>query len=187
MEPFFELDACYHRDVYFVYSEQNEQPYIDSFTKPLNGVTPLYYEVDVLDEAITQYDILPTIGLPLVSSLFVEQFRAVSDKEVQFIPAQIRDNSGDINHQFYAMKVLKRFACIDMNRSQVSYRRYGECQSLQIQTLVIDASKVEGTSIFSLQEKLAYIIVNQTIRDLCQPLRGVECLPLDEAFGSRFW
>ncbi|MCL1119841.1 hypothetical protein L2713_04640 [Shewanella seohaensis] len=75
--------------------------------------------------------------------------------------------------------MLKRFACIDMNRSQVSYRRYGECQSLQIQTLVIDASKVGGASIFSLQEKLAYIIVNQTIRDLCQPLRGVECVPLD--------
>ncbi|WP_133178368.1 imm11 family protein [Shewanella decolorationis] len=179
MERFYKLQSFYHRDVYFVYGERNVQSYADALTQPSNGVGTFYYEVDFLDDEITQYDILPTLGPELVSAAFVEQFRDVIGQAVQFTPAEICDAQGNINRQFYGMQVLNRYACVDFTRSQISHRTYGQHRFLAIHSLVIDASKVIEPSIFSLQEKLGYILVNQARYHVCQSLRGVECLPLD--------
>ncbi|WP_427915898.1 hypothetical protein [Shewanella cutis] len=94
------------------------------------------------------------------------------------MPAEICDAQGNINRQFYGMQVLNRYACMDLTRSQISHRTNGQHRFLAIHSLVIDASQVIEPSIFSLQEKLGYILVNQARYHLCQSLRGVECVPL---------
>ena len=85
---YYKLSHFYKWDVSFAYSEeQNPINWLDFRSgEKVNVKTPLVFKVDKLDDYIHTFDILPTIGVPLVSYKFKELFLHLSDsKEIGFI------------------------------------------------------------------------------------------------------
>lgn len=171
---FFEMQEFYYKDVYFCYSDKNVISYIDAFTSTSSNIDNMYYDVDYLDDTVNQYDILPTLGLPLVSQRFFDLFKDKLGKDINLIPAFIMDSEGRVNSHFYALQVLTCYECIDFVRSQISYKNYGNRLWMTIENLIIDMNKVGSASIFSLKEKHRYIIVNKAVKEQCEKLKGFE-------------
>ncbi|WP_050811560.1 hypothetical protein [Vibrio nigripulchritudo] len=85
---YFDLQDFYFKDVCFNYSDNNEVDYVDA----LNGKIPqgkeLIYEIEKIDNKINEYDILPTIGLPLVSRKLISVFFRISRERHNNFPSK---------------------------------------------------------------------------------------------------
>ena len=113
---YYKLSHFYKRDISFAYSEeQNPISWLDFRTgKKINTIIPLVFKVDKLDDYINTFDILPTIGVPLVSYKFKELFLHLSDSmEIEFFPTNIIDNNGNNNDLFFALNILHVVPCLD--------------------------------------------------------------------------
>ena len=101
---YYEFSEFYKRDVYFVYSENNPvdwNEFVNGENK--NVIQPIVYNVDKIDTYINTYDVLPTIGLPLVSLRFKEVFTDLISIDVDFSKTVIVDKKGIRNENFYIL------------------------------------------------------------------------------------
>lgn len=163
---YFELQEYYHRDVFFVYSESNTIDYIDALDGSIPGDTELSYEVDELDIKVSDYDLLPTLGLPLVSRRFL---------------VQCQDLIGRKNRLFSAMFVLNSFECVDRERSVIKKKTYRTgTQILRITQLFLNTSCIGKASIFRVTESPNKTLVTEGFKNRCTGLKGFYFTEVDQ-------
>ncbi|CCN33789.1 conserved hypothetical protein [Vibrio nigripulchritudo SO65] len=172
---YFDLQDFYFKDVCFNYSDNNEVDYVDALNGKISQGKELIYEIEKIDNNINEYDILPTIGLPLVSRNLISVFSEFLEKDIVTFPAKIIDESGNSNSDFSALFVINSYECVDTERSEIKYKKYRSgTQSMRIIDLYIDTKKIGNSPIFRIKEKNGYIIINQNIKDMCSNLKGLE-------------
>ncbi|MET2898265.1 DUF1629 domain-containing protein [Vibrio rotiferianus] len=171
---YYVLTEFYYKDIYFSYSDRNEFDYLDAQQGKVAENKELLYEIEEIDGKIGCYDILPTLGLPLVSKKFVEKFMYLLGEEIVTFPACIIDNKGNVNRNFLAIYVVNCYKCIDLNKSSVKYKTYRSgIKSMRIVDLYLDSEKVGTSSIFRLKEKNGYTIVTKEFKDKCGSFNGL--------------
>ncbi|HDX8454946.1 imm11 family protein [Aeromonas hydrophila] len=175
---FYEVDSFYYRDVNFKFSERNDISYSEVLNGQVVDSSLLFYEVDVIDDMLNKYDILPTIGPSLVSQRFVDALAGLKGTNVKFLPTIITDSNGKVEHRFYALFILDSYECVDVRRSDISYKKFGPKTFMVIDRLIIDKERVSGAKIFSLKEKNGYIIINDEVREALIGLNGIDLIPV---------
>lgn len=175
---FYKMNSFYYRDICFEFSEKNKISYYEVLGGKSAGCSLFFYEVDVIDDRMHYYDILPTIGPLLVSQRFVDALSGLKGVNVEFIPTTISDSKGAFNNRFYAFFVLDKYECVDMDRSDISYKKFGPKTFMVIERLVIDKERVSGAKIFSLKEKNGYIIINDEVSEALIGLNGIDLIPV---------
>ncbi|HAT1546926.1 imm11 family protein [Aeromonas hydrophila] len=175
---FYEVDSFYYRDVNFKFSERNDISYSEVLSGQVVDSSLLFYEVDVIDDMLNKYDILPTIGPSLVSQRFVDALAGLKRTNVKFLPTIITDSNGKVEHRFYALFALDSYECVNVGRSDISYKKFGPKTFMVIERLIIDKERVSGAKIFSLKEKNGYIIINDEVREALIGLNGIDLIPV---------
>ncbi|MDO6855304.1 hypothetical protein Q4599_17105 [Cellulophaga lytica] len=163
---YYQFSDFYKRDVSFVFDDENNNIEYSIFNEgiSIDGKEDILYQVDKIDDYISSYDLLPTIGPILVSKKFKELFLELSDKQIQFIPATIKDEKGNENNDFFALNILNIVSCMNMKTSVTEKTRYG---TLKIKKLMFIANSLKNLDIVRMKEHLSYIIVNQNFKDKC--------------------
>lgn len=180
MSEFYELTEFYKRDVYFVYSEEkNPVSWIElqSGEKKCFDNIPLVYEVDKIDTYISKYDILPVIGIPLVSEKFKNLFYDLEESgQIQFFETKIIDKKGNLNSDFFAVHILNVIPCMDNEKSIVETKKYGDAVITNVKKLYIKPSSLNKYLIVRMKEHYSYIIVTENFKKRCNEakLKGIE-------------
>jgi hypothetical protein len=179
---YYELTDFYKRDTYFVYSEERNPV---SWTELRTGEkhffnnVPIIYEADKIDTDINNYDILPYIGIPLVSAKFKELFYDLEESaQVQFFKAKIEDKRGNLNGDFFALNILNVIPCMDMEKSIYETKVYGKTTSYSIKKLYIRPNSLQDFSIARMKEQDSYIVVSENFKKRCDKahLKGIKFL-----------
>ena len=182
--------AFYKRDTYFGYSEKNDIS--DYFwlveCKKQDYSKPVLYEVDKFDSDLLKRDILPTMGAKLVSKRFRDAYQHLEDKEIQFIPAIIKDEkSGIENYDFFVLNPLKLLSLLDFERSL--YLPYGiddedeedeiDEDYLEIMQAFYCEENMNPFSIARMKENILYIIVSENFVEVAKKagLQGIDFNP----------
>mgnify|MGYP000855585376 CR=1 FL=1 len=164
---YYKLSHFYKRDVSFAYSEeQNPINWLDFRSgEKINVKTPLVFKVDKLDDYIHTFDILPTIGVPLVSYKFKELFLHLSDSmEIEFLPTNIIDTNGNNNDAFFALNILHLVPCLDKEKSIFEIDSDGY---YSIKKWFVNPQELKSYSIVRMKEHSSYIIVSEEFKDIC--------------------
>ena len=158
---YYEFTAFYKRDTYFVYSEDNAIDWIEFETGgSKKNIQQIIYNVDKIDTYIDKYDVLPTMGLPLVSSKFKEVFTDLISIDIEFFSTTIIDEKGNKNENFYAMNILNVIPCLDKEKSIIETKEYG----ITIKKLRIIPNALKNYSIARMEEHASYIIVTEDFK-----------------------
>jgi hypothetical protein len=172
---YYQLSEFYKRDVSFVFNEEtNGIGYFDLMNgDKVNYEKLIYYDVDRMDKYITNYDILPTIGAPLVSEKFKNTFNHLQGKEFDFFEVEIKDEKGNVNKDFYSFNIINSIPCMDNEKSIIEKTRYG---TISIKKLYITPNSLKDYSIVRMKEHKSYIIVSEEFKKRCEEanLKGVE-------------
>jgi hypothetical protein len=138
----------------------------------LNENNTLLYEVDKIDNYLSSYDLLPTIGLPLVSIKFKNIFENLNN-DIQFIGTKIINKKKNVNEEFYALNIFNTLPVMDMNKSKYEYDKYG---NINIKSLYIKKNSLKEHSIIRMEEHDSYIIVTEEFKSICEKaeLRGID-------------
>ncbi|RXJ94537.1 hypothetical protein CRV00_06315 [Malaciobacter molluscorum] len=176
---FYEIQCFYHRDVYFVYSEENEVPHVQAIKGNVKENGIYVYRVDKIDKKIGFYDILPTIGPFLVSKGFADTFSHLISNDIKLFKAVIVDNEGNSNNDFYMMIILNHLSCMDDIKSVVEEKVFRDgSKSIRIKKLSINADKTDNKSVFLVKEKTSYSIVNEDFKNRGNKLNGLNFLKI---------
>lgn len=172
---YYQFSDFYKRDVSFVFDDENNDIEYSVFNEgnKINIKENILYLVDKIDAYISSYDILPTIGAILVSEKFKNTFLELSDKELQFIPAIIKDEKGNENNNFFALNILNIISCMDMEKSVTEKTRYG---TIKIKKLVFTPNSLNNLDIIRMEEHNSYVIVTEKFKKRCEEanLKGIE-------------
>lgn len=171
---YFQFSDFYKRDVSFEYSDDENvisQYDLTEGTK-IEVDDVLRYEADKIDSYIESYDLLPTIGPPLVSQKFKELFSDLENSEIDFFNAEIIDSKGNKNNHFFAINILNIRPCLDEKRSVTESTSYG---TLKIKKLFIIPNSLGSRSIVRMEEHESYIIVTEEFKKRCEDagLKGI--------------
>ncbi len=180
---YFRLSEFYRRDISFVYSvHENPINWLEIRSgKKINCDKPLIFKVDKIDNYLESYDILPTIGIPLISSNFKSIFYDLVDLEIELIPAIIIDKNGNKNEKFFALNILQVIKCLDKEKSIFDYEVDEEdgFESYTIQKYFIESNALSSSSIVRMKEHDSFIIVTEKFKQRCENanLKGIGFLP----------
>lgn len=163
---YYQLSSFYKRDIYFTFNQEGNSIDFSVFDKGENidNKLTILYQIDKIDDYLNSYDFLPTIGPMLVSTRFKNVFLELSNSQVQFLPAIIKDKNGNHNENFFSLNVLNITSCMDMEKSITEKTRYG---TLKIKKLMFLSNSLNELDITRMREHLSYIIVSQNFKDKC--------------------
>jgi hypothetical protein len=168
---YYRLSIFYKRDVFFSFDGNSDKKELE------NGVffgksNPIKYTVDKIDKYLLNYDILPTIGAPLVSTKFKAEFERLLGHDCEFLPATIvSSENGIIENSFYVLNLLKVIECIDYSRSEVRPLIKNVPNSpIKIIVLYLNKENLQNVHICRMQESKSIIIVDETFADLCNKI-----------------
>lgn len=170
---YYQFSDFYKRDVSFVFDDENN---IDFSTlnegKKIQFDLPFLYTVDKIDSYINSYDLLPTIGLPLVSKKFKNIFLDLTKNQIDFIPVIIKDDEQNENTNFFALNILNVISCMDEEKSITEKTRYG---TLKIKKLNFIKGTLKNMDIVRMEEHKSYIIVTEAFKNKCEEasLKGI--------------
>ncbi|WKX76179.1 imm11 family protein [Zobellia laminariae] len=171
---YFRLSEFYKRDTSFVYDQENN-PVNWLKLREGNKFTfeePLIYNVDKIDNYINQYDILPSIGINLISKKMAKTLSSLIKDEVQLFDTIIKDDNGNENNDFLAINILKILPILDKERAIFEV---DEDDYYDIKKFYIKEHSLNDSNIVRMKEHLSYIIVSQSFKDKCEEanLKGI--------------
>lgn len=172
---YYEFSEFYKRETSFVYNqEKNPVNWLELWAgKSFHLDTPLIFDVDKIDSYINKFDVLPTIGIPLVSNIFKSLFvDLVESKEIEFYAASIIDKKGNINNSFWGLNILNIVSCLD---EETSIFDVDEDGYYSIKKWFIRPSSLEQYSIVRMSEHKSYIIITDVFKNRCEEagLKGI--------------
>jgi hypothetical protein len=138
----------------------------------LDFPSPLIYTVDKIDSYIESYDVLPTIGIPLVIKKWKDTFRDLDEKEFQLLDVIIKDKQGNENRDFFALNILHILPCLDKKKSIFEVDEDGD---YDIKKFYIIPDDLQNHSIIRMKEHTSYIIVTEDFKKRCDEayLKGI--------------
>ena len=163
---YYRFSTFYKRDVNFIYNQEiNEISWLNLRAGSYLEVQgTLIYTVDKIDSYIGDYDVLPTIGIPLVSKKWKGTFKDLNKKDFQLLDVVIKDKLGRENSDFFALNILHILPCLDKNRSIFEI---DEDNDYEIKKFYIIPDSLQNHSIIRLKEHSSYIIVTEEFRKRC--------------------
>jgi hypothetical protein len=175
---YYKLSIFYKRDVFFAYDESN---YLCSSKLESGDVyvekMPLKYVVDKLDSYISKYDILPTMGAPLVSKAFKNVIESLSKTDCQFIPSMIISMENNlVDDSFYALNILNTIKCLDSEKSETRPLLKNMPNSpIKITSLYLEKKNLANVHICRMAESKQIIIVDELFVAACkeQAIKGI--------------
>ena len=171
---YYRFSTFYRRDVSFVYEQKsNKIEWLDLFAGiHLNTESTLLYMVDKIDSYIDKYDVLPTIGLPLISKKWEKTFSDLVGKDFQLLNTIIRDKKGNENRDFFALNILHVLPCLDKTKSIFDIDEDGD---YDIRKFYISPNALQKHSIIRMEEHSSYIIVTEEFKKQCDEnhLKGI--------------
>ncbi|MWW23122.1 imm11 family protein [Algibacter lectus] len=171
---YYKLTDYYPRDVFFSFSDKNSIQK-SNLEIGLNSSSKdkLIYTVDKFDSYVGEYDILPTIGAPLVSLKLKQIIEKFNIEDCQFIPAIIEDtSSGKINEYFFAMNILNSVECLDKEKSEIKpLMKSFPNGPIKINNLFFKSDKLKDHCIVRMLESKSIIVVNFTLLEKCKEFR----------------
>jgi len=171
----YQLSEFYKRDTSFVFDlKQNPINWLELRNgKAYNFDKPLIYNVDKIDSYLDDYDILPSIGITLISKKFASLINHLINKEIQFFDVIIFDNNKNSNINFVALNLLKVIPILDKEKSVFDV---DEDNYYDIHKFYIKSNSLEDYSIVRMEEHKSYIIVSEEFKKRCEEanLKGVE-------------
>lgn len=171
---YYRFSTFYKRDVNFVYDQElNEISWLSlKAGNYLDFKSPLVYTVGKIDSYIESYDMLPTIGIPLVSKKWRDTYRDLDRKEFQLLDAVIKDEQGNENRDFFALNILHILPCLDKKKSIFEI---DEDDDYDIRKFYIVPDDLQNHSIIRMEEHTSYIIVTEDFKERCDKahLKGI--------------
>lgn len=165
---YYRLSDFYKRDVYFVFN--NESNLVNRFSlfngKIIEVEKPLIYNVDLIDDYINEYDILPTFDAPLISEKLKFQIENLCDRnEIQFLNSIIIDKKNKQNNNFYVLNILNSVPALDKENSVYEVDEDGY---YDIKKFYIDNKLFGDLTIARMEEHKSYIIVSDEFKKRCE-------------------
>jgi hypothetical protein len=170
----YRFSEFYKRDINFVYEQELNN--IDWLTLRSGSILKtderLIYTVDKIDSYINEFDVLPSIGIPLVSKRWLDSFIHLEGNQLQFVPAVIKDDFKNQNTSFYALNVLKTISCLDKEKSIFQIDEDGD---YEIKKFFISPEAMKNYTIVRMEEHRSYIIVTGEFKRRCEEagLKGI--------------
>lgn len=172
---YYELYAKYKRSLYFFYSDKNSISGFDYCTsKKTETLEPLIYNVEKIDDYLSEYDYLPvSSGLPLVSERFRKVFADIEGSQVEYLKAKIISQNGIVNNDFLSLNILNCYEGMDKEKSVFEINKFG---ILKIKKLFLTPEFMRNNLISRLEEKKSIIIVSEIFKELClqNKLKGMD-------------
>lgn len=178
---YYKLTDYYPRDIFFSFSSKNsiDKSDLEKCEKqqiPLNE--RVVYTVDKFDNYLDEYDILPTIGVPLISYKLKKIIRELNINDCQFIPATIEDiSTNKVNKNFFALNILNCIDCLDKEKSEIKpLMKSFPNGPIKVISLFFKNNALEGHSIVRMLESKSTIIVNSIFLEICKKskIKGVQ-------------
>lgn len=156
------FSESYKRSVYFVYSkDENEKDYLCAMnSRTLNSGKPVIYDAEKFDKNMAEYDVLPAIGAKLVSKKFKEAFVDLENKEIEFIPAIIKNKRGEENSGYFCMNTLITLPLLDKKRSLYLPSQEDKDDIEIIQAFYLEKNMGKHM-IARMEERLASVVVSE--------------------------
>jgi hypothetical protein len=171
---YYRFSTFYKRDVNFVYDQEINKISWSNLRAGnyLDSPNPLIYTVDKIDPYIESYDVLPTIGIPIVSKKWRDTFRDLDKKEFQLLDVIIKDKQGNENRDFFALNILHILPCLDKRKSIFDV---DEDEDYEIKKFYIIPDDLQNHSIIRMKEHMSYIIVTEHFKKRCDEahLKGI--------------
>ncbi len=161
---YYRLVPFYKRDVYFHQDDQKNQ--IKAFEVE-SGMSFLitdsvYYKVDKLDKYVNKYDMLPSIGAPLISLKLKRIIEEMSSDTCEFLPAIIESEKGEVNTDFFALNIKAFTDCFDEQKSDFDMSNNDPNKIGRIKSIYFNYSKIGQEHIYRMSIRPSMIIVSET-------------------------
>jgi hypothetical protein len=171
---YYRFSTFYKRDVNFIYNQEiNEISWLSlSAGNYLEIRNPLIYTIDKINSYLEEYDVLPTIGIPLVSKKWKDTFKDLDKKDFQLLDVIIKDRQNNENVDFFALNILQTLSCLDKEKSVFEI---DEDNDYDIKKFYIIPDGLQGHSIIRMEEHTSYIIVSEELKKRCNKahLKGI--------------
>ena len=185
----YQISTMYKRDTSFTLCEaENTLQFSDvqNCKIILSIKDPLKYQTDRIDDYISQYDILPTIGGLLVSTKFKMTFSNIESTDVQYIPVIICDENGKKCEQFFCMNILNSISVLDKKRSIYLPSKWDKSRINIIQPFYYN-DNMANNLIVRMKECNSFIIVSESFKELAEAkkLKGITFNPEGKSFYTK--
>lgn len=110
------------------------------------------------------------------SQRFRAALTAAGVANVEYYPVVIRSSPPREIGSYFALNVVGRVACMDMDRSDYTVH---DGRVARIHSLALDEGAIHGLTIFRLHELPEIILVAQRVADALRDLQGVSLLPAE--------
>lgn len=171
MIMYYKLSCFYKRDVFFFYSDENgyDRRELEKGNRcQIKG--NLIYVVDKFDTYLSAYDILPTVGPPLVSAKFKEIIEQHCENDCVFIPVEIKSTeTKEHNNDFFVMIVSNSVVCLNKEKSEYkpSIKSIPD-GPISINYVVYIPDSLGVHHIVRMEESKHLIIVDEVFVNLCK-------------------
>lgn len=178
---FYIILESYKRDVFFNYDCDVNSLDKSMFERGLfidDNIEKIVFLIDKIDEYLIKYDILPTMGGPiLVSSKFKNILEENTSNSCQFFRSEIHSvNNNDINNDFFALNIIKAINCIDTEKSIIQPLLASLPNGPKtIKSLFFDENKIKDENLFRLNEDKNIVVFGEDLAKISLlNLKGIE-------------
>ena len=106
---------------------------------------------------------------PVISERLKDVLESLNLKEVQFLPAIVRDSSHNEHERFYIVHVYNLIECMDREKSEWTQNPFskavkvGKIEKLVLDNELIDAIPLEERLVFAARERSTHVLYHQSV------------------------
>ena len=105
---------------------------------------------------------------PVISERLKNVLESLNLKDIQFLPAIIRDNRHNEHEGFYIVHVYNEIKCLDKENSEWKQSRYDKERAKDVEKLVLNNEVLEQIPleerlVFALWENSTYVLYHQSV------------------------
>ncbi|WP_374967019.1 imm11 family protein [Lysinibacillus sp. RS5] len=160
---YYRLVEFYKRDVYFYQDDQKNQVKSYELESGVSSfsIESIYYKVDKLDKYVNKYDLLPSVGAPLVSLKMKCFLEEIANNACEFFPAIIVDEKGEMNTDFFALNILAVSDCFDEQKSEYDMTANDPKKIGRITSIYFNYQKLGQEHIYRMSIRPSMIVVSE--------------------------
>ncbi|KOP69365.1 hypothetical protein AMS59_23630 [Lysinibacillus sp. FJAT-14745] len=161
---YYRLVEFYKRDVYFYQDDEKNQVTSYDLESRVSSYSleSVYYKVDKLDKYVNKYDVLPSVGAPLISLKMKNFLEEIANNSCEFFSAVIVDEKGEMNTDFFALNILAVSDCFDEQNSEYDMTANDPKKIGRITSIYFNYQKLGQEHIYRMSIRPSMIVVSET-------------------------
>lgn len=161
---YYRLVEFYKRDVYFYQDDEKNQVTSYDLESRVSSYSleSVYYKVDKLDKYVNKYDVLPSVGAPLISLKMKNFLEEIANNSCEFFPSIIVDEKGEMNTDFFALNILAVSDCFDEQNSEYDMTANDPKKIGRITSIYFNYQKLGQEHIYRMSIRPSMIVVSET-------------------------